>query len=186
MIEEEELLEHASETGFRLCSNSGWISEDDVDNTWKNSFSATWDPNDSNKLFVCSQNGQLRIIDVSTGESKDYHVLFRRYSPSYEGTNGDFGKPITSHWDKMVIVPNRPGEIIFVLGISKMLLYTAVPGFTGPYPAEPMIARSTRGDSPEFLYGTPILELCPHTCRVTALATSNNGHLMASGREVVI
>jgi WD40 repeat protein len=183
MIEEEELLEHASETGFRLCSKEGWISNESSDDTWTNSFSATWDPNDSNKLFVCSQTGQLRIIDISTGLTKDYHVLFRRFSPAYEGTGGDIGKPVPNHWDKMVIVPNKPGEIIFLLGISKMLLYTAVPGYSGPYPQEPMLARTTRGDSSDFIYGTPILELCPQTCRVTALAASNNGHLLASGDE---
>jgi WD40 repeat protein len=183
MIEEEELLEHASETGFRLCSKEGWISDDSSDDTWTNSFSATWDPNDSNKLFVCSQTGQLRIIDISTGSTKDYHVLFRRFSPAYEGTGGDIGKPVPNHWDKMVLVPNKPGEIIFLLGISKMLLYTAVPGHLGPYPQEPMLARTTRGDSSDFIYGTPILELCPQTCRITALAASNNGHLLASGDE---
>lgn len=183
MIEEEQLLEHAQETGFRLCSKEGWIATDSPHDTWHNVFSATWDPNDHNKLFVCSQNGQLRILDISSGSSKEYHVLFRRFSPAFEGSAGDLGKPTDSHWDKMILVPNRPGEIIFMLGISKVIMYTAVPGFPNPYPASPMIARTTRGDSSEYVYGTPILELSPHTCRVTALATSVNGHLFASGDE---
>jgi hypothetical protein len=183
MIEDEQLLEHAQETGFRLCSKEGWVATDSIHDTWHNVFSATWDPNDSNKLFVCSQNGQLRILDISTGSSTEYHVLFRRFSPAFEGSAGDLGKPTDSHWDKMILVPNRPGEIIFLLGISKVIMYTAVPGFPHPYPSNPMIARTTRGDSSEFIYGTPILELSPHTCRVTALATSSNGHLFASGDE---
>jgi hypothetical protein len=33
-------------------------------------------------------------------------------------------KPVLNKWDKMVIVPNKPGEITFLLGISKMLLCT--------------------------------------------------------------
>jgi WD40 repeat protein len=183
MIEDEQLLEHAQETGFRLCSKEGWVTTDSNHDTWHNVFSATWDPNDSNKLFVCSQNGQLRILDVSSGSSKEYHVLFRRFSPAFEGSAGDLGKPSDNHWDKMILVPNRPGEIIFMLGISKVIMYTAIPGFPHPYPANPMIARTTRGDSSEFIYGTPILELSPHTCRVTALATTSNGHLFASGDE---
>ena len=184
MIEEEEILEHAAQTGFRLCGRRGWNSADDADDTWGRTFSATWDPNDSNKLFVCSQNGHFRILDISTGCSDDYHVLFRRFSPAYEGIEDDLGKPVKSHWDKMMIVPNKPGEIIFMLGISKVLLYTAIPGYPSPYPKEPVIARTTRGDSPEFKYGTPILELLPHTCRVTSIATTTNGHLMASGDEL--
>ena len=183
MIEEDQLLQFAPETGFRLCCKEGWTTQHGSCEDWCRTFSATWDPNDPTKLFVCSQNGQLRIIDIYFGTYKEYHVLFRRFSSSFEGNGDDVGRIITSHWDKIVLVPERPGEIIFLLGISKVLMYTAVPGFPNPYPATPMIARTTRGDSPDFLYGTPILELISHSCRITALATSHDGHLSASGDE---
>ena len=187
MLEEEELLEYASETGYRLCSRSGWTGPDDgIDDSWNGTFSATFDPNDHNKLFVCSQNGQLKVVNATNDEeTKEYHVLFRRFTPTYEGSTAvhDKGKVVPSHWDKLVVVPNRPGEIIFLMGVSKTILYTVVPGWSGPYPPEPMLARTTRGDSPEFIYGTAILELYQHTCRVTSLATSDDGHLLASGDE---
>ena len=183
MIEEEQLLSYAAETGFRLCSSGGCVAKDRGDSGWNKTFSATWDPNDSNRLFVCSQNGQLSIINVADGTSMEYHVLFRTFSPAFEDCGSDPGKAVQSHWDKLLLVPNRPGEIIFMLGVSKLLLYTAIPGFPHPYPTEPMIARTTRGDSPEYLYGTPVLEISSHNCRVTALATSSNGHLLASGDE---
>ena len=183
MIEEDQLLQFAAETGFRLCCKEGWTNQHGLCEDWCRTFSATWDPNDPTKLFVCSQNGQLRIIDILYGTFKEYHVLFRQFSSATEGNGDDFGKVVQSHWDKIVLVPQRPGEIIFLLGISKNLMYTAVPGFPTPYPANPMIARTTRGDSPDFLYGTPILELASHSCRITALATSDDGHLSASGDE---
>ena len=183
MIEEDQLLQFAPETGCRLCCKEGWTTQHGSCEDWCRTFSATWDPNDPTKLFVCSQNGQLRIIDLYFGNYKEYHVLFRPFSSAFEGNCDDVGKIITSHWDKIVLVPERPGEIIFLLGISKVLMYTAVPGFPSPYPNSPMIARTTRGDSPDFLYGTPILELVSHSCRITALATSDDGHLSASGDE---
>ena len=182
MLEEEELLEYASETGYRLCSRSGWVPPDDgIDDSWNGTFSATFDPNDHNKLFVCSQNGQLKVVNATN----DDDVLFRRFTPTYEGSTAvhDKGKVVPSHWDKLVVVPNRPGEIIFLMGVSKTILYSVVPGWNGPYPPEPMLARTTRGDSPEFIYGTAVLELYQHTCRVTSLATSDDGHLLASGDE---
>ena len=183
MIEEDQLLQFAAETGFRFCCKEGWTNQHGLCEDWYRTFSATWDPNDPTKLFVCSQNGQLRIIDILYGTFKEYHVLFRQFSSATEGNGDDFGKVVQSHWDKIVLVPQRPGEIIFLLGVSKKLMYTAVPGFPNPYPANPMIARTTRGDSPDFLYGTPILELASHSCRITALATSDDGHLSASGDE---
>ena len=183
MIEEDQLLQFAAETGFRLCCKEGWTNQHGLCEDWCRTFSATWDPNDPTKLFVCSQNGQLRIIDILYGTFKEYHVLFRQFSSTMEGNGDDFGKVVQSHWDKIVLVPQRPGEIIFLLGVSKNLMYTAVPGFPTPYPANPMIARTTRGDSPDFLYGTSILELASHSCRITALATSDDGHLSASGDE---
>ncbi len=64
MLEENELLEHATETGYRLCSRQGWTPLPDEE-PWNGTFSATFDPNDPNKLFVCSQNGQLKIIDAT-------------------------------------------------------------------------------------------------------------------------
>lgn len=183
MIEEEQLLSYAAETGFRLCYSGGCVAKDGGDSGCNKTFSATWDPNDSNKLFVCSQNGQLKIVNIADGTSIEYHVLFRTFSPAFEDCGSDPGKAVQSHWDKLLIVPNRPGEIIFMLGVSNLLLYTAIPGFPHPYPTEPMIARTTRGDSSEYLYGTPVLELSSHNCRVTALAASSNGHLLASGDE---
>ena len=183
MLEEEELLEHASETGYRLCSRQGWVAgagvsagADADDDSWKSTFSATFDPNDPNQLYLCSQNGQLKVVDASNVQAaREYHVLFKRFTAhaaaaTTPAATADRGKPITSHWDKMVLIPNKPGELLFLLGVSKTLLYTCIPGYPCAYPPEPMLARTTRGDSPDFIYGTAVLELYQHTCRVTSLA----------------
>lgn len=182
MLEEEELLEHASETGYRLCSRQGWIASATAasatdDDAWNGTFSATFDPNDPNQLYLCSQNGQLKVVDATNVHAaREYHVLFKRFtahaatSTHSVASGADKGKPITSHWDKMVLIPNKPGELLFLMGVSKTLLYTTVPGYPCAYPPEPMVARTTRGDSPEFIYGSAVLELYQHACRVTSLA----------------
>jgi hypothetical protein len=46
-----------------------------------------------------------------------------------------------------------------------------------------MLARTTRADLPDFIYGTPVLELAMHNSRVTAVASSSDGHLLASADE---
>jgi hypothetical protein len=61
MIEGEEIFESAQETGYRLCrakEDSSAPKQDAV-------FSAQWDLNNPDRLFVCLQNGQLRVFDVA-------------------------------------------------------------------------------------------------------------------------
>jgi WD40 repeat protein len=182
MLEEGELLEHGGLTGFRLCSKEGWTFPNGKLNEWNRTFSAFTDPNDANRVFICSQNGQLRVLDGSNKSSKDYHILFRRFANTEHGDK-DMGLPVSSHWDKLSLLPGRPGELLFVLGISKAIMYTAVPGFTGPYPKSPLLAKTTRGDLPDFAYGTPVLELTSHDSRVTAMAVSPSSSILVSGDE---
>eukprot|EP01042_Synura_sphagnicola_P035418 gene35418-45363_t len=63
-------------------------------------------------------------------------------------------------------------------------MYTSLPApIDNPYPAKPLLSSITRGDFTGFIYGTPVMQLCSHSSRVTSLATSPRGQLMASGDE---
>ena len=123
MIDGEQVLESAQETGYRLCSMRTEATKD----VEKNSiFSASWDPNNKNRLYVCSQNGMLHSYDLELGTERRFQVLFRRYTSSAEDLM-DEGKAITYHWDKMTAIPGRPEELVFLMGVSKNLMYTALP-----------------------------------------------------------
>ena len=92
-------------------------------------------------------------------------------------------KKVSYHWDKIVTIPDRPDEIIFLLGVTKSLYYTALPGSTGPYPEEPFLAKTTRYDFSDYIYGTPVMELWTHNSRITSLSVSPFGQIAASGDE---
>lgn len=177
MIEGEEVLESAQETGYRLCV----APSEDGGGDWSKIFSAQWDPNSENRLYVCSQRGQLRAYDISTGDFRTYRVLFRKHSSDMSDIFED-GRPIQYHWDKMLSIPERPDELVFLLGVSKNLMYTALPG-TVPYPSEPFISGTTRSDFTGYIYGTPVMELWSHIARITSLSVSPTGQILASGDE---
>jgi len=190
MIDSDQVLENAQETGYRLCS-TGKLEEDDTifindeeDLRTKRIFSAQFDANNSNRLFVCTQDGQLRVYTLGQNEAPNtYRILFRHCISSFDTAAGEQGVPIYQHWDKMLTIPDRPHEVIFLLGVTKTLMYTALPGITGPYPEDPFLANTTRCDFKEYIYGTPVMELWSHESRITAIAVSQFGHILASGDE---
>lgn len=141
MIDGEEVLESAQETGYRLC-----VAHEDKDegsDDFSQIFSATWDPCNKDRLYVCSQKGSLRIYNIKTKASRDFCVQFKRYTSDSETLIE--GRPVNHHWDKMVPIPERPDEFVFLLGVSKNLMYTALPGME-PYPEEPFLSKTTRSD----------------------------------------
>lgn len=178
-----------AETGYRLCA---FVPVDDIQvsqtrhkrqtgpaDEWRQSFSACWDPTDNDQLYVCSQNGLFKVINIANGSEKIFQVLFRRYEASLavSGASATEAKPLYSHWDKMVAFPGRPGELAFLLGVSNKVSFSAVPG--SPSPLAALSDASCGG----FVYGCSILEIYSHTSRVTSMASSPFGHLLASGDE---
>ena len=141
MIDGDEVLESAQETGYRLCVAHGDGEQGDDDFT--KIFSATWDPCNKDRIYVCSQKGTLRVYNIKDTNSRDYRIQFKHYTTDEE-TLVD-GRPISQHWDKMIPIPERPDEFVFLLGVSKNLMYTALPGME-PYPEEPYLSKSTRSD----------------------------------------
>jgi len=174
MIEGEEVLESAQETGYRLCMAKQNHADD-----FSKVFSCCWDPNNRDRLFICSQKGSLRVYNLSTSSYTDYSVQFRRFTDA--DTQQD-AKHISYHWDKLVAIPDRPDELIFLLGVTKSLMYSALPGAV-PYPEQPYISKTTRGDFTGYIYGTPVMELWTHAARVTSVAVSQSGQILASGDE---
>ena len=141
MIDGEEVLESAQETGYRLCVAHG--DEEEGSDDFSQIFSATWDPCNKDRLYICSQKGSLRIYNIKTKTSRDFCVQFKRFTSNSETLVE--GRPINHHWDKMVPIPERPDEFVFLLGVSKNLMYTALPGME-PYPEEPFLSKTTRSD----------------------------------------
>jgi WD40 repeat protein len=178
MIEGEEIFESAQETGYRLCRSRE--SENDCQELV---FSASWDLNIPHRLFVCMQNGELKTYNVEDKSSERFKVMFRRYTPMFD-TDSQIEKPVNHHWDKMTTIPDRPDEMIFLLGISNKLMYTALPPpESNPYPMQPLLASTARGDIPGFIFGAPVMEISSHQSRITALSVSPAGHILASGDE---
>jgi hypothetical protein len=148
MIDGEEVLESAQETGYRLCVSKNDPHEANNDDFSK-VFSCAWDPNNRDRLYICSQKGSLRVYNLSSGSYMDYNIQFRRFTDS---DTIQEGRLVNYHWDRMLPIPDRPDEMIFLLGVTKSLMYTALPG-TEPYPEEPFISKSTRGDFTGYIYG---------------------------------
>mmetsp|Transcript_7192 Transcript_7192/g.15644 ORF Transcript_7192/g.15644 Transcript_7192/m.15644 type:complete len:932 (+) Transcript_7192:226-3021(+) len=179
MIEGEEIFESAQETGYRLCR-----AKEDSSAAKDAVFSAQWDLNNPDRLFVCLQNGQLRVFDVAANTVDNFDVLFKRYTPIFDNDSSQ-EKRVTFHWDKMTTIPDRPDEMIFLLGISKALMYTALPPPEDkPYPDEPLLASTSRSDFPGFIFGSPVMEVASHAARVTSMAVSPAGHILATGDEL--
>ena len=179
MIEGEEIFESANETGYRLCRNISTAQATEPELV----FSASWDLNLPNRLHVCLQNGQLKVFDVDSHACSRFNILFRRYTPVFENDTKS-EKVETKHWDKMTTIPDRPDEIIFLHGIARVLMYTALPPPEDePYPDRPLLASTARGDFPGFIFGSPVMEISSHPARITSLCVSPAGHILASGDE---
>lgn len=172
MIEGDEVFQYGCETGYRICSATSDSPE------WYRTFSAHWDPNDSNCLFLCSQNGQLKTVNMRTNETNTYVVKFRRFVPPGSSLVIDVpAKQASYHFDKMLPIPGHPGEFIFLLGISKSIMYSVLPGGAS---GSPICSTSVHG-SEEYIHGCPVMEISTHTSRITSIDVSRTGHLLASG-----
>lgn len=91
-------------------------------------------------------------------------------------------REMKEHWDKFALIPGRPDEFLFIMGVSNSLLYSALPSRT-PYPERPVIASTTRADFSEYIFGTPVMHIDTHSSRITALAVSLTGSMSAAGDE---
>ena len=125
-------------------------------------FSAHWDPNDADRMYLCSQDGCIKAIKVESNESKLYEIWFRRFRTG-SLADKETARSIKTHFDKICFIPGRPGEFVFLLGISKVLMYSALPG-TGNG-----LASTSSDHAPDFAYGCPVLELVQHSARITAV-----------------
>ena len=168
MIEEEEIFQTAEETGYRCCISTTPSS------SCGRLFSTTWDPNDADRMFMCSQAGLLKAVKCSTGEASVYELSFRRFQSARMDGKQDSPRQIKSHFDKFCPIPGRPDEFVFLLGISKTLMYSALPGSTSS-----TLAKNTSVHSAEFAYGSPVLELVQHPARITSVAASPKVSLIA-------
>jgi WD40 repeat protein len=162
-----------NDTGCRLVA---YKPKKKDTNGWKGSFSASWDPNNSDVLYVCSQNGILKEINVKLGTEKYYQVIFRRFTGAV-GREEVTGRPVRNHWDKMTMIPGSPGEFLFLMGISNTVCFTAIPGSKSP------LSELTDGEAESFSYGTCILRIYSHRSRVTSMSVSPFGQVYASGDE---
>lgn len=160
-----------AETGCRLCP---YIPTKKSKSEWQRTFHACWDPNDSNLLYIFSQNGMMKILDVKNGTEKMFHLLFRRFSSSDASAEE---KPVRQHWDKVSLTPGKPGEILFLMGVSNTLYMTAVPG------SPSALAELTDDSSGNFAYGSPVLQIYSHASRITSVCMSPYGQICASGDE---
>jgi WD40 repeat protein len=144
---------------------------------WRGAFSAQWDPNNPRQLYVCSQNGLLKVVDVESAKEKTYQVLFRTFSASIISGSQTECKPLRYHWDKMSIVYGKPGEFFFLMGVSNTVYFSALPG------SGSVLASLTNADMPDFVNGTPVLQIYSHASRVTAMASCPVAEVFVSGDE---
>ena len=177
MLEADEIFDCAEETGYRLCATATSKSALKI-------FSVAWDVNVSyNRLFICSQEGGLIVFDADTNETQSYAVIFRKNVPLGDVSHEE-EKEIHLHWDKLTTLPGRPSELIFLLGVSRTLMFTALPNTTtSEYKKEPFLSSATRGGCFGYIYGTPIMEISSHVARITSMSVSTNAHVLASGDE---
>jgi WD40 repeat protein len=164
-----------SETGCRLCAYHK--PKKNSKSAWERTFHACWDPNDSALLYVFSQNGMLKIINTKEGTENMFQLLFRRFASAASDGSAAEEKPIRQHWDKVSLIPGKPGEILFLMGVSNTLHLAAVPGSASP------LAELTDATSSNYVYGTPVLQIYSHISRITSLCMSPFGNVFASGDE---
>ncbi len=173
-------IQSINETGYRLC---GYHAVKNTASEWNKTFSAAWDVNDSNLIYICSQNGLLKVINIQSNTENCYQLLFKRYIPSVaininsNNTITKNEKHIRSHWDKMALVPGKPSEMFFLMGVSNTLYYTALPGSSSP------LAELTEQSSDNYAYGAPVLQIYSHTSRITSISVCFFGHAVATGDE---
>jgi hypothetical protein len=102
---------------------------------------------------------ELNDPTSNEGESIEYSLIFKRFTPLQSVPSRNVAmdaeeKSVTSHWDKMVTIPDRPDELVFVLGVSNALLYSALPSANQVPTSETNGSRRRNGSNrkrPPFL-----------------------------------
>ena len=202
MIDGDDIINIAVETGYRIS-----VCDDKAPKAWKNTFSVHSCPNDKWKTYLCSQNGFIKVVDTNPLKKQDtsgavvesddkpsathndvyFQVQFRKFSAVIVDRKAAMSLPearaITQHWDKMCLIPHRPGEALFLIGVSKTLYYSAFPGECSAQAKSPLTAYVKRRN-PGFTYGTPVVEIMHHNSRITSVEVSpKTGHFLATGDE---
>jgi hypothetical protein len=175
MLEGDELLELAQETGYRLCYTPKNLKEKEEGPS--SVFSAAWDSNPQfYRLFVCLQSGELKVIDFLESKSSSYQIRFQHYISNVAEIHKANDKLIKLHYDKFSTIPGKESEFIFLLGVSNSILHTKLPD---------MISDDvlTNMQWSSYHFGSPVLELASHTTRITSVSVSPNGKYLASGDE---
>jgi hypothetical protein len=178
MLEGNESLAISTETGYRLCEAATPMKSSSPSPSY---FSSRWCPNQRNRYYACLRNGYVHMVDtVSSTDSEEklqiFEILFRPFSSSLD-KDIDPGRHIPLHWDKMSLIPGRPGEVLFLLGITQSLFYSAFPRSGSP------LASPLTVSAPGYTFGTPVTEIARHEGRITALEVSSCGQMVATGDE---
>jgi hypothetical protein len=190
MLEGNETLAIATETAYRLCESSISWKDLSVSSSSPPSFSATWCPNLKSRYYCCLSNGYLYYLDTIAPSSPSSALIHPSYAPSLpqpiyeilfqsftEKATSETARHVSLHWDKMRLIPGRPGEVLFLLGITQTLYYSAFPGSSSP------LASTISRSSPGYTFGTPVIEIAHHEGRITALEVSSCGQMLATGDE---
>jgi hypothetical protein len=193
MLEGNETLAIATETAYRLCESPKSWGDLCVSSSSPPSFSSTWCPNIKSRYYCCLTNGYLYYLDTSVPSSPSpdiinpssypsppeplYEILFQSFSSLSEKATPETARHVSLHWDKMKLIPGRPGEVLFLLGITQTLYYSAFPGSSSP------LASTLSRSSPGYAFGTPVIEIAHHDGRITSLEVSSCGQMLATGDE---
>jgi WD40 repeat protein len=195
-MDTEQLFDSTQETAYRLCALDPNIKKSSDKTETKNIlgsnetnervFSCQWDPNNNFRLFVCTQSGRLYVNDFDSDRISSYQVLFQPYTSGtkqylYDEISDE--KVISYHWDKLVLVPNRPDELIFLLGMSNKVMHTSLPNPLPNSSKSKPHTLFTNKDVSDFIYGSPILELYGHSSRVMSMGICSGGQVLATGSE---
>jgi len=132
-----------------------------------NLFSARWDFNsdpEKDEITVNSINGRFYKGSPKSDCLWEYSLNLRQDNQSHSYYNAGESK---LRWDKVVLVTGEPPAVIFLLGISRTILYCPIPE---------MNAHLNRDE--EFA-----VEIYSHDVRITALSMSCDGTLLTSGDE---
>lgn len=195
-MDTEQIFDSTQETAYRLCCLDPNVEkssdQENIDSVFgintsnESVFCCQWDPNKKSRLFICTQTGRLYVNDFETNRISSYHLIFQPYTSGtkellYNEVSDE--KIIHYHWDKLCLIPNRPDQFMFLLGISNKVLHSSLPN---PLPnsskSKPHTLFTNR-DVSDFIYGSPVLELYSHSNRIMSMGICSGGQVLASGGE---
>lgn len=115
-------------------------------------FSINFDSSAKHRVFVCTQAGELIVIDAQAFTMTRYRVLFKIID---DGCVQSPVKIIQRHFDKFSLIPGRLNEFVFCLSVSPVLMYCSLP--------------TVKSD--DFIDGKPVIAVETHQSRITSLST---------------